>query len=167
MNRAAIICSAAGAALLLAAGAVLAPGPLMLARLALLGGALGVVVLYDLREHRIPNRVVLPAMAACIVLSLGEGVHPNTGLCLGAAFVALMLTASLVAPALLGMGDVKLALLILCALGGFASLALLIGFELYALVGVALVIRRGRAALGTALPLAPMLAASCLIAVLL
>jgi prepilin signal peptidase PulO-like enzyme (type II secretory pathway) len=65
------------------------------------------------------------------------------------------------------MGDVKLALLILCALGGVASLALLIAFELYALVGIALLIRRGRAALGTALPLAPMIAASCLITVLL
>jgi leader peptidase (prepilin peptidase)/N-methyltransferase len=167
MNRGAIFCSAVGAVILLAAGASLASGSFMLGRLAVLGGALGALVLYDLREHRIPNRVVLPGIATCVALSLAEGIHTSAGLYLGAAFIALMFTVSLATPAVLGMGDVKLALLILCALGGFASFALLIAFELYALVGVALLIRRGRAALGTALPLAPMIAASCLITVLL
>jgi leader peptidase (prepilin peptidase) / N-methyltransferase len=167
MNRAAIFCAAAGAGILLAAGASLASGAFMLVRLAVLGGALGALVLYDLREHRIPNRVVLPAIAICVVLSLAEGIHPSAGFYLGAAFIALMFAVSLAAPAVLGMGDVKLALLILCALDGFASLALLIAFELYVLIGIALLIRRGRAALGIALPLAPMIAASCLITVLL
>lgn len=166
MNRAATICSVTGAVTLLAAGATLAAGSLLLARLAILGGALGVLVLSDLREHRIPNRVVLPALAACIVLSLAEGIHPSTGFYLGAVFVALMFAVALATPAVLGIGDVKLALLILCALGGSASLALLIAFELYCVIGVALLIHRGRAALGTALPLAPMIAASCLITVL-
>lgn len=32
-----------------------------LARLAVFGAALALLVLYDVREHRIPNRIVLPA----------------------------------------------------------------------------------------------------------
>lgn len=167
MTRVAAICAGAGALLLLAAGVKFAPGPLALARLLVLGGALGLLALHDIREHRIPNRIVLPATAVCAALSLAEGIQPSAGLYLGAVLVALLLAVSLAAPAALGMGDVKLALLILCALDGFASLALLIAFELYMVAAVALLIRRGRAALGTSLPLAPIIAASCLITVLL
>jgi prepilin signal peptidase PulO-like enzyme (type II secretory pathway) len=79
----------------------------------------------------------------------------------------VLLVVSIASPATLGMGDVKLALLILCALNGLAVIALLIAIELYMLVGFALVIGRGRSALGTSLPLAPIIAAGCLITVLL
>ena len=40
-------------------------GPLTLLRLTLLGAALGAVVESDLGERRIPNRIVVPAAAAC------------------------------------------------------------------------------------------------------
>ncbi|MHB1570842.1 MAG: hypothetical protein ACYC0H_16800 [Solirubrobacteraceae bacterium] len=46
------------------------------------------------------------------------------------------------------------------------DLALLIVLELYALTAVVLLIRRGRAALGATLPVAPLTAAACLIALL-
>ena len=167
MRRAAVMCAGTGAVILPAAGASLVSGPLGLARLLVLGGALGLLVPYDLREHRIPNRIVLPAACVCAALSLAEGVQQGAGLYLGATLVAALFAVSLAAPAALGMGDAKLALLILCALGGLASLALLIAVELYCLAGVALLIRHGRAAFKITLPLAPVIAAGCLITVLL
>ncbi len=168
MRRATLTCAGAGAAILLAAGgARFTVGPFGLARLAILGGALGLLALHDVREHRIPNRIVLPAATICAALSLAEGVHPSSGLYIGAALVALLLAVSLAAPAMLGMGDVKLALLILCALDAFAPLALLITLELYALIALYLLSRRGRAALKISLPLAPITAAACLIVLLL
>jgi Flp pilus assembly protein protease CpaA len=156
-----------GALVLLLAGARLRSDPLLLARLAILGTALGQIALYDLRERRIPNRIVLPATGICAVLSLADGIHPSPSLLAGTALVALLLGVSLFALAALGMGDVKLALLLLTALGTYALLALVIGIELYALIGLFLLVRWGRAALGTSLPLAPIIAASCLLAVLL
>lgn len=164
MRRAGVIVTIAGASILLAASARVTLGPLVLARLAILGGALGLLALHDVHEHRIPNRIVLPAAGTCAALSLAEGIHRSAGLYAAAALVAVLLAVSLAAPAMLGMGDVKLALLILCALDGFAMLALLIAaLELYALTAAALLIRHGRSALGTSLPLAPIIAASCLI----
>jgi len=167
MRPAAVVCTGAGAALLLAAAARFTLGPLTIARLAILGGALGLLALYDVREHRIPNRIVLPAAAVCAAVSLAEGIHPSAGLYVGTALVALLLAVSLAAPAMLGMGDVKLALLILCALDALAPLALLAALELYALIALTLFAWRGRSALGTSLPLAPIIAAGCVITVLL
>ncbi|MFZ2050598.1 MAG: prepilin peptidase [Solirubrobacteraceae bacterium] len=171
MRSATSTCAAvvAGAGVLLAGASVAIPSdrPLAYARVAILGGALGALALHDVREHRIPNRIVLPAATICAALSIAEGVQPSVGLYAGAVLVVVLLAVSLTVPAALGMGDVKLALLILCALDGHTALALLTALELYALVAVVLLIRRGRAALGESLPLAPIVAASCLIAVLL
>lgn len=167
MKRPALICTSLGVVTLFTAGARFGVGALALARLAVLGGSLGLLTLHDVREHRIPNRIVLSAATLCAALSLAEGVHTSTGLYVGAALVGLLLAVSLAVPTALGMGDVKLALLILCALDALASLALLIALELYALAAVVLLLRRGRAALGTSLPLAPITAAGCLITVLL
>lgn len=159
--------AAAGALVLPLAGAHFTLDPLVLVRLAILGATLSALALYDLRERRIPNRIVLPATILCAALSLADGVHPSTSLLAAGCLVALLLAVSLAAPATLGMGDVKLALLILCALLGLASIALLLTLELYALIAVLLLLSRGRAALGSTLPLAPITAAGCLIALLL
>jgi leader peptidase (prepilin peptidase) / N-methyltransferase len=167
MKRTAVIAASAGAVLLLAASARSPLDPLTLARLAILGAALGLLAAFDVRERRIPNRIVLPAAAACAALSLAGGIKPDTGLYTGAAVIVALLVVSLAAPAMLGMGDVKLALLILCALDGLAPLALLTALELYALTALGLLIVHGRSALGTSLPLAPIIAAGCLFTVLL
>lgn len=158
---------ATGALLLTLAAARFTPDPLVLVRLAVLGGALGSLALYDLRERRIPNRIVLPAAIICAALSLAAGIHPSTGLLAAGGLVVALLAVSLAAPATLGMGDVKLALLILCALGSLATTALILSFELYALAGVLLLARQGRSVLGSTLPLAPLTAAGCVIALLL
>jgi len=158
---------AAGALALGLAATRLTLDPFVLARLAILGATLGQLTLYDMRERRIPNRIVLPATATCAALTLADGLDANTSLLAAALLVVLALAVSLARPAALGMGDVKLALLILCALNGLASTALLLTLELYALIAVLLLLHRGRSALGASLPLAPITAASCLIALLL
>lgn len=168
MSRPAQVAAGAGGALtLLVAGVALDESPLALGRLAVLGGALGRLVLFDMRQRRVPNRIVLPAAVACAALSVAGGPHVSVGLLLGVGLVVALLAVSLASPTALGIGDVKLALLILCGLDGAAPRALILALELYALTGVLLLIRHGRAALGTSLPLAPILAAGSLIALLI
>lgn len=159
--------STAGAIALPLAATRLALDPLALARLALLGATLAQLALHDLTERCIPNKIVLPATVLCAALSLADGVRLDTSLLLASVLVVLALAISLASPATLGMGDVKLALLLLCALGSLASTALLVTLELYALIALVVFARRGRAALHSTLPLAPITAAGCLIALLL
>jgi leader peptidase (prepilin peptidase)/N-methyltransferase len=166
MKPAPAISAAAGALVLLLVGAKLELDALALARFAILGAALSQLVQYDLREHRIPNRIVLPASAICAALSLLDGVRAGS-LLTGGILLALLLGVSLARPAVLGMGDVKLALLILCALHGAAPRALILAIELYAFIAVLLIVRRGRAAFRIALPLAPFMAAGSLLALLI
>jgi leader peptidase (prepilin peptidase)/N-methyltransferase len=165
MKRAALASSATGALALLAIGVSLGSDALVLARLSVLGAALGQLVRYDLREHRIPNRIVLPAAVICGVLSILDRV-PAASFIFGALLVAVLLCVSLARPVWLGMGDVKLALLLLCALDSATPRALILTVELYAVIALLLIIRRGRAAFGVALPLAPFMAAGSLLALL-
>lgn len=161
MSKITTLTAAVGAAVF--TGIALAEGScaLELVRLAVCGAAVGAVAVVDLREHRIPNRIVLPAAAVCALLAgpatLGKSVP-------ALALVGVLFVLAVVHPAALGMGDVKEALLIALALGSFAAPALLLGLALAAVAGIALTIRSGRAALGAALPLAPFLAAGAAIA---
>ncbi len=78
--------------------------------------------------------------------------------------VAALAVVSLAAPAALGMGDVKLALLLAVGIGDDAVTALVAGFALAAAYALVLLARHGRAAARTALPLAPFLATGALCA---
>jgi leader peptidase (prepilin peptidase)/N-methyltransferase len=137
-----------------------------LARLVTLGVALGAVIANDIAEHRIPNRIVIPATCACAAALTIEAVPPQR-LLSGLALVALMLGLSLVQPASFGMGDVKLALLVVLGLGGLATQALVLGLTLAAAFGVALTLRYGRVAARRSLPLAPFLGGGAAMAMLL
>jgi leader peptidase (prepilin peptidase)/N-methyltransferase len=163
MTTRALIAAAAGSATFASAGLLASTNPLTLARLALLGGALAAASYYDLSQRRIPNRIVLPAAAACAALTLVAG--EPLSLLVGLATVLLLLVVSLRWPAALGMGDVKLALLLVLGLDGRALRALALGIALAALAGCALVARHGRTALRASLPLAPFIAAGALVAV--
>ncbi|MGH2941308.1 MAG: prepilin peptidase [Solirubrobacteraceae bacterium] len=129
------------------------------------GAALGAITSIDLAQNRVPNRIVLPATAACVALSAVDGVSA-AALLGGLAIVGVLLLIALAWPAALGMGDVKLALLITAGLDGDASRALAAGLLLAAITGVAVIARHGRAAGRRALPLAPFLAAGSLLALL-
>lgn len=134
-----------------------------LLRLLVFGAALGAIVATDLAEHRVPNRIVLPAIVACAALLCFDAV-PFDELFGGLAFVAAMFALSALAPASFGMGDVKLTLLFVLGLGGLATEALVLGVLLAAAFGATLLLRHGRAAAARSLPLAPFLASGAAIA---
>jgi len=164
MNKTTTLTAFAGAALFTVIAFAEGWAELALVRLAVFGAAVGAVALIDLREHRIPNRIVLPAAAVCALLAgpatLRQGVPALT-------LVGGLLVLAFLQPAALGMGDVKEALLIAVALGTLAAPALLVGVTLAAVAGALLTLRRGRVALGAALPLAPFLAAGAAIALVI
>ena len=163
MTKRTVIAATAGSATFASAGLLASTSALTLARLAVLGGAVAAASFYDLTQRRIPNRIVLPAAAACAALTLAAGAPLS--LLAGLATVLLLLVVSLRWPAALGMGDVKLALLLVLGLDGSALRALALGLALAALAGCALVARHGRTALRASLPLAPFIAAGALVAV--
>jgi leader peptidase (prepilin peptidase) / N-methyltransferase len=163
MTTRALIAATAGSATFPRAGLLATTSPLTLTRLAVLGAALAAASLYDLTQRRIPNRIVLPAASACAALTLTAGAPLS--LLAGLATVLLLLAVGLRWPAALGMGDVKLALLLVLGLDGSALRALALGLALAALAGCALVARHGRTALKASLPLAPFIAAGALVAV--
>jgi leader peptidase (prepilin peptidase) / N-methyltransferase len=165
MTKRQMMTAAGGAATFTLWASVLHLSPLALARLALFGAALGAVVESDLAQRRIPNRIVVPAAVACAALWLAGGIVPFA-LIDGLVLVVVLLALSLYAPQALGMGDVKLALLLVFGLDGRGVLALLVGLALAACVGLLLLVRHGRAGGSRQLPLAPFFAAGALIALL-
>lgn len=160
MTSRAILSAIAGAAVFTLLGLEHGATDLTLARLAVAGGALAAAAVIDLREHRVPNRIVLPAAAVAAVLA-GPGLRHSLP---ALALVAVLLAVALVQRTALGMGDIKAALLIALALGAAAVPALVIGLGVAAAFGAALMLRRGRNALAIAVPLAPFFAAGAALA---
>jgi len=149
---------------LLLVGCVVAFGlTLEAAAAAIACGALVVVTATDLERRIVPNRVVLPAAAAVLVLQ--TIAHPSPEWALGALGAAGFLFLAAVAyPGGMGMGDVKLALLIGALLGRTAPVALMLGL-LFALVpSLVLFARFGARARRLAIPFAPFLAAGTVVA---
>jgi leader peptidase (prepilin peptidase) / N-methyltransferase len=114
-------------------------------------------------EHRIvPNRIVLPA--AALTLAAQTALHPSPEWVIGAAGASgFLLLAALVYPAGMGMGDVKLALLMGAALGRVVPVALLVGMLAALLPSAVLFARHGACARKMGIPLAPFLAVGTLV----
>jgi leader peptidase (prepilin peptidase)/N-methyltransferase len=149
---------------LLIAGCVLAFG--LSARAAIGAGLCAVLVVVtatDLEHRVVPNRVVLPAAAVALVANLivSPGYEWPLAAVLAAGFLFLP---ALAAPGALGMGDVKLALLLGAALGRTAGVALMLGLLAALLPAVYLLLKHGRRARKMALPFAPFLALGGVIA---
>ena len=111
----------------------------------------------DVERHIIPNRVVLPA--AGIVLVANTILHPSsvwTAAGLGAAL--FLLIAALAYPAGMGMGDVKLALLLGVVLGATVPVAMMIGMIAALVPSIVLYARHGSAARKMKIPFGPFLA---------
>jgi leader peptidase (prepilin peptidase)/N-methyltransferase len=164
MTTRALIAATIGGATFASVSVLAHAGPLAVVRLAVLGAALASAAFFDLTQRRIPNRIVLPAAATCAAFTFAAGAPLS--LLAGLATILVLLIVSLRWPAALGMGDVKLALLVALGLDGGALRALALGLVLAALAGVALVIRQGRAAWRTSLPMAPFLVAGALLTVI-
>lgn len=118
-----------------------------------------VITLTDLERRVIPNTVLLAgALAAVAVAAVGDPSSlPDRAIAAGAAGGLLFLVA-LVYPRGMGMGDVKLAAVMGLYLGRAVAPALVIGFAVGALVGLAMIARRGSAARKQAVPFGPFLA---------
>jgi len=115
-------------------------------------------------EHRIvPNRIVLPS--ALVVLVAQTALNPSPEWLLGALGASgFLLVAALAYPAGMGMGDVKLALLLGAMLGKLVAVGLMVGMVAALVPSVVLLARHGTAARKMGIPFAPFLALGALIA---
>jgi leader peptidase (prepilin peptidase) / N-methyltransferase len=125
--------------------------------------ALVAVSATDLEHRIIPNRVVVPA--AAVVLLAQTALHPSVEwLIAGFGASAFLLAAALAYPKGMGMGDVKLALLLGAMLGRTLPVALMIGMLAGLLPSIVLVARHGVQARKMGIPFAPFLALGAIVA---
>lgn len=117
----------------------------------------------DARHRIVPNRIVLPA--AAVALALHTLADPGVEWLLAAvAASGALFLAVLAYPKGLGMGDVKLALLLGAVLGSAVSVALMLGFLAALVPSAVLLARHGSAARKMAVPLVPFLALGAVVA---
>ena len=110
----------------------------------------------DLSHRIVPNVIVLPA--AAIVLVAMTVLDPSAEWALGAFGASLFLfLAALAYPKGMGMGDVKLALLLGAMLGRVVPVALMVGMLAALVPSAVLFVRHGSAARKMAIPFAPFL----------
>ena len=132
-------------------------------------GAFGAVVLVvlagiDIERGLIPNRIVLPSFGLVLLGQIIVRPDRASEWVLAALLAAFaLLVPNLIRPAWMGMGDVKLALLIGALLGWGAFGALLLAFLCTFPVALVLVVRGGSAARKSAIPFGPFLALGALI----
>ena len=125
--------------------------------------ALVVVTTTDLTHRIVPNLVVLPAAAiVCALMTVAEPSPEWAIAGIGAA--TFLLVVALAYPGGMGMGDVKLALLMGVALGRAVAVALPLGMIAALIPAVVLIVRHGSGARKMAIPFAPFLALGALIA---
>ena len=110
----------------------------------------------DLRHRLVPNVIVLPA--AAVVLAARTALDPSVEWVAGALGASLFLFLAVLAyPKGMGMGDVKLALLLGAMLGRTVPVALMLGMLAALAPSVVLLARHGAAARKMAIPFAPFL----------
>jgi leader peptidase (prepilin peptidase)/N-methyltransferase len=117
----------------------------------------------DLTHRIIPNRIVLPA--AAVILVAQTALEPSPQWALGAlAASGFLFLAVLAYPAGMGMGDVKLALVMGAALGKTVGVALMLGMLSALVPAVILLARHGSAARKMGIPFGPFLALGSVVA---
>jgi leader peptidase (prepilin peptidase)/N-methyltransferase len=143
---------------------------------ALFFAVLVVLSVVDIREHRLPNRIVLPAiavgLAGIVAVSLVDGEPGDIGRAVlgGVLYGGLLVIPHLINPAGMGFGDVKLGVLLGLFLGWLADdvssvitlvfAAAILGMVLGLVIG--LVVRAGWRG---AFPLGPALAAAAIVVI--
>jgi leader peptidase (prepilin peptidase)/N-methyltransferase len=134
---------------------------------ALFLGVLAVLAVIDYKHHLLPNKIVLPA--AVLVLVLQVVLFPDRALELVLAslgtFAALLFLA-MIRPGGLGMGDVKLGLLLGAGMGAQVFGAVATGAAAMWPVAIWLLVRHGSGALRKSLPFGPALAFSAAVVTL-
>jgi prepilin signal peptidase PulO-like enzyme (type II secretory pathway) len=128
---------------------------------------LAVLTVTDLEQRRLPNTIVIPG--ALIVLALQIALVPERALEWVLAslitFLALLVV-SAISRGGLGMGDVKLGLLLGAGLGAAVLPGLVVGMCAAGLYAVVLLARHGSAARSETLPYAPFLVFGAVVAFL-
>jgi len=117
----------------------------------------------DLSHRIVPNVIVLPA--ALVVLAAQTALEPSAEWALaafGASFFLFL--AALAYPKGMGMGDVKLALLLGAMLGRTVPVGLMLGMVAALVPSIVLLARHGSAARKMAIPFAPFLAFGAIVA---
>ncbi|TMK24717.1 MAG: prepilin peptidase [Actinobacteria bacterium] len=118
---------------------------------------LAVISVVDVKQRIVPNRIVLPA--AAVVLAARMLVHPSAvWIVAGVGAAAFLLAAAIARPGGMGMGDVKLALLLGIAVGRTVPLALVVALVAALVPSVVLLVRHGPAGRTMGIPFAPFLA---------
>lgn len=118
----------------------------------------------DIEQRIIPNRIVLPAAAIVLVGRVAEFPHRGLEFPIAALAAALvLLLPNLVNRSAMGMGDVKLGLLLGAALGWGALGAILITLLCVGPVAVVILIRGGSSARKATMPLGPFFAVGALV----
>jgi len=131
---------------------------------AFFAAVLVVIAAIDIRTLKIPNRIVLPA--AAIVLAADTIFMPGRAIeFLLAALLAgaALLVVNLISSSWMGMGDVKLGMLLGAALGWGVVGALEIAFIATFPFAVAVLVRGGLEARKAALPFGPFMAFGALV----
>jgi leader peptidase (prepilin peptidase) / N-methyltransferase len=117
----------------------------------------------DITHRIVPNRIVLPA--AAVVLIAQTALFPSPEWTLGAVGAAgFLLVAAIAYPAGMGMGDVKLALLLGAMLGRLVGVGLMLGMFAALVPSAVLFARHGAAARKMGIPFAPFLAFGAVVA---
>jgi leader peptidase (prepilin peptidase)/N-methyltransferase len=117
----------------------------------------------DITHRIVPNRIVLPA--AAVVLVAQTALFPSPEWALGAIGASgFLLVAALAYPAGMGMGDVKLALLLGAMLGRLVGVGLMLGMFAALVPSVVLLARHGSAARKMGIPFAPFLVFGAVVA---
>jgi leader peptidase (prepilin peptidase)/N-methyltransferase len=148
----------------LIAGCVLAFGLTVEAAVAALFCAVLVAVSAIDLEHRIiPNRIVLPATVVVLAANTTRDLSPEWALAALAAS-GFLFAAALAYPGGMGMGDVKLALLMGAALGRTVPVALMAGMLAAMVPSVVLLVRHGPKARKMGIPFGPFLAIGSVVA---
>ena len=125
--------------------------------------ALVAVSATDLEHRIIPNAIVVPA--AAVVLAAQTALKPSPEWAIGGFGASgFLFIAALAYPSGMGMGDVKLALLIGAMLGRTVPVAILLGMVTAMVPAVVLLARHGSAARKMGIPLGPFLALGAVVA---
>jgi leader peptidase (prepilin peptidase) / N-methyltransferase len=122
-----------------------------------------VISAIDLEHRIVPNRIVVPAAGVALVAQ--TMIYPSPEWLLAALGASgFLLLAALVYPAGMGMGDVKLALLMGAVLGRNVTVALMVGMIAALVPSLYLFARHGSKARKMGIPFAPFLAFGSVVA---
>lgn len=128
------------------------------------------LVVIDVKAHRLPDRLTVPAAVGAVALlgfaALTTGGPWGRAVLCGLAVFAVLLLVALATPRSFGMGDVKLAAVLAVPLGWVSvsavAVGLFLGFVIGALVAIVL-LASGRAGLKSAVPFGPSLAVGAML----